>query len=482
VPKSSHSQPNILFFFPDQFRADMCSPYSDRFLSTPHLDAFASQGIVFDNAIATCPVCTPWRGMLMTGRYPTHSGVLFNFVDMSPQQNPNCLGDVFKRAGYATGYIGKWHLSAGGLKGNGLHEREEEAFQKRIADTGGNAEFTRPGPDRFGFDHWQSYNFHGSYNDYWWYEDQPIKQHASGFETDVQIDQAIQFMERQAGNENPFFLAVAPHPPHPPFDPASLPPGYLDRVPESIAWPPNVPSENPRDTLDMRGYLAMAQHIDDAFGRLLRFLDESGLAENTLVVFTSDHGEMHGSHGRLNKMVPYREAIHIPLIVRQPGTIPAGERSSALFGPMDFLPTLCAAAGLEAPAECEGRSLLPAMHGGDNEDDETALLLMNYTSHWDFLQTQTHWPEWRGVYSKHYTYVRWLDGREELFDNQQDPYQLHDLSNAPEATTTLEQYRQRLAALLEEAHDDFRPGTEYASWFNRDRELLQTALGPVSES
>lgn len=480
MSNSESRRPNILFFFPDQFRADMSSVYDDRFLKTPHLERFAQQGTVFDNSVATCPVCTPWRGMLMTGRYPTHSGVLLNFTEAHPGQNPNCIANVFKRAGYATGYIGKWHLSAGQLKGNDLCEPDVHAMERYVAESNGAAEFSPPGPGRLGFDHWQSYNFHCEFNDYYWFEDEPVQQHAEGFETDIQVDQAIAYMQGKSEKDEPFMLMVSPHPPHPRFEKKYCPDGYFERVGETTDWGPNVPEDNPRDPVEMQCYKAMALQADDAFGRLMAFLDESGLSDNTIVIFTSDHGEMHGSHGRLNKMVPYREAVQVPLIVRWPGHVAAGVRKNTVFGPMDFMPTLCGMAGIEPPEECEGADLGETLLDG-NAEVPRELLTMNYSSHWDFFQSQTQWPEWRGVHSGRYTYARWIDGHEELYDNDRDRYQMTNLVDDPEAEEVLAAHRARLAELLEEADDSFPPGTAYAEWFNSDRVLLRTSLGPVPE-
>ncbi len=107
------------------------------------------------------------------------------------------------------------------------------------------------------------------------------------------------------------------------------------------------------------------------------------------------------------------------------------------------------------------------------------LLIMNYTSNWDFLQTGTDWPEWRGVFTGRHTYVKWLTGEEELYDNGLDPYQMHNIVHDQDAFLTLQDMRERLRVLLRQADDDFRPGDEYGSWFNKDRTLKRTALGPV---
>jgi len=470
-----------LFFFADQLRRDMLGVNGGHYVETPHIDAFAARGTNCVNAIANCPVCTPYRGMLMTGRYATHSGVLVNFVETSPVQNPNCLANVFARAGYDTGFIGKWHLDVGMLKGNGLTAPDREAHERLIAETGDNAEYTPPGPKRLGFKHWQAFNFHAAFNEYWYYEDEPIKLEVNGFETDVEVDQAIEFMENRRPSSAPFFLTVAPHPPHPPFDRKHVPENYLERISEDIPWAPNVPVDNPRKVLEMRCYLAMVKHLDDAFGRLIEYMDRTHLLENTIVVFTSDHGEMHGSHGRLNKMVPYAESLDVPLIYAWPDHIAAGARHDSVFSAHDHFATLCGLCGLDIPQECDGTDRSGGLLGQSASGPEAALI-MNYTSDWNFFQTMTKWPEWRGVRTQRFTYFRWISGEEELYDNSSDPYQMTDLVDDPGSAETLERLRGQLRELLAQAHDEFPPGTAYAEWFNRDRQPLRTGLGPVPQA
>jgi arylsulfatase A-like enzyme len=473
----TRAKPNVLFVFDDQLRQDACGVYGGRNITTPNIDRLASQGVVFTNSVSSCPLCTPYRGMVQTGRYPTHSGILFNFVEANHAQNPNCLADVFAAAGYETGFIGKWHLSSGWRREEGLYQPNGDAvsaYQQKNPET----EYTAPGAGRLGYARWQSFNFHADYNNYWFYEDEPQRIYSGRYETDTQTDQAIALMEKCRLAGRPFCVNVAPHPPHPSYDPGHVPPGYLDQIPETIWWSPNVPEAGRPSDSDMRCYLAMVKNVDDNLGRLLDYLEASGLAESTIVVFSSDHGDMFGSHGRWNKMVPYAEAINIPLVMRWPGRISAGLRLDTPQLPVDHLPTLCGLAGLPIPREVDGADLSSVVlgKGGDSRDE---ILIGSYTSNWDFLQTGTDWPEWRGVKSRQYTYCRWLTGQEELYDNVEDPYQMNNLAAGDGVPAAHERLRSRLAELLAAAHDDFRPGTGYGEWYDDRRNLVRTALGPV---
>jgi arylsulfatase A-like enzyme len=484
--RPSAAKPNVVIVFDDQLRADMCGVYGGKNITTPNIDRLAQQGVLFNNALSTCPLCTPFRGMLQTGRYPTHTGVVLNWVEVNPRLRG--VAGIFDDAGYRTGFIGKWHLAAGRDKRAGLHfataeDRQRSAEgQAAYVKENPEPEYVPPGPARLGFQFWQAYNFHAAFQRAFYYEDTPQRLFMPKYETDAEIDMAITFMRKQKEAGQPFMLMVAPHPPHPPWTPKSVPAGYLEKVPKDLVWPPNVPADDPhrQKPLPARCYYAMAKNFDDNFGRLLDFLDQSGLADNTIVVLTADHGEMLGSHGRANKMMPYREAVRIPCIVRWPGHVEGGQRLEVLQTPMDHLPTLCALAGLKAPADCDGLDLSPALLGrGAIERD--AVLMANYTSHWDYCDSGTNWPEWRAVKTPQYTYAKWLTGKEELYDDQADPYQMKDIAGNDEAKPVLEKLRTRLTKLLADAHDEFLPGTAYADWYDAERNLVKTGLGPVQK-
>jgi arylsulfatase A-like enzyme len=470
---ATRPKPNVLFVFPDQLRADMCSAYGGRNIATPNIDRLAREGVLFTNSVSTCPLCTPYRGMLQTGRYPTHSGILINFVEASHAQNPHCLADVFAAAGYETGYIGKWHLAAG------VNKQQPVSPDHTFCSQTGNPDldFVPPGPRRLGYRHWQAYNFHYAYHDYWYYDDEPEIRYSGRYETEVETDQAIAFMEKHRQSGQPFLLTVASHPPHPPFTSWYTPDGYLDRAPQQLWWSPNVSEDNRHDD-ELRCYLAMIQNVDDNLGRLLAYLDWSGLADNTIMVFTSDHGEMLGSHGRVQKMVPYAEAINVPLVMRWPRAIAPGIRVDALQTPMDHLPTLSGLAGLSIPGEVDGADLSAVVTGRDT-DARDGVLIGHYSSGELWFETGTSWPEWRGVRTKQHTYVRWLTGAEELYDNLADPYQMTNLAGNGAKSYALARLRSQLRLLLAAAHDDFRPGTDFADWYDDCRNLVRTALGPV---
>ncbi len=473
--------PNVLFIFDDQLRADACSVYGGVNIATPNIDKLAYQGVRFTNAWSTYPLCTPYRGMLQTGRYPTHSGIFCNWTETNTKLNRRSLAHAFAGAGYQTGFIGKWHLAAGARKFEDLYvDPYNGDYAKRAADGDPfpNPEFVPPGPARLGYQHWEAYNFHVSFNNYWFYRDEPEKIFSDKYETDTETDQAIAYMDKHKGDSQPFFLMVAPHPPHNPFRASHNPPGYLEQIPEEPHYSPNVPEDHPRrtDPFEYRCYLAMCKNVDDNVGRILDYLDTSGLTDDTIVVFTSDHGDQHGSHNRINKMAPYNESVNVPLIVRWPGRVPAGSIREDSYTGLDHFPTLCALAGVSAPDDLDGVDMSNAVLGGGVVDRPPALM-MNYSSHWDYFQTQTLWPEWRAARDPRYSYVRWLSGEEELYDNSADPYQMRNL--AKDDLPRMNAMREQMRGLLADAHDEFLPGTAYAEWFDSQRNLVRNALGPA---
>jgi arylsulfatase A-like enzyme len=468
----------------DQLRADAVGYAGGRNVPTPNIDRLAGQGMVFENALATCPLCTPYRGQLITGRHPTQTGIVQNFIEVNPRERS--IAREFGRAGYRTGFIGKWHLAAGWRKRSGKH-LATEADRARVLEAERayreeNPEecYVPPGPGRLGFEFWAAYNFHCDFHNAHYYGDSPERKHFPGYETDGETDVAITFMEscRQLGE--PFFLVIAPHPPHPPWRLEDAPEGCIDRVAEEIRWPANVPEGYWADDAAARVYYSMVANVDDNVGRLMEYLDRTGQSEDTAFVFTSDHGDMMGSHGRMNKMVPYAEAVRVPLVIRQPGTVPGG-RTDLLQGPLDHMPTLLSMAGLPVPDTCMGADLSGHIVSGESVD-RSALLLASYTSHWDFFDSGTEWPEWRGLKTPTHTYCRWLEGgREELYHDLDDPCQLEDLAAGNRDAPLLTDLRRRLDDSLHEARDEFLPGTAYADWYDDERNLVRTGEGEPAD-
>ena len=481
-------RPNIVIFFPDQVPAHELSAFGGQNIATPNMDRVVAEGVSFTNGLSTCPLCAPYRGMLLSGLYPTHNGMLINWLESNPG-DPS-LARTLSAAGYSTAYVGKWHLNAGKMKRDGLFMSQQVRQLEAAGDYSHRPEvendyvrqhpepeFVPAGPARRGFQHWAAFNFHTEYRHAFFYRDTPERLFMPTYEPDSEVAMAIEFMRRSSSTGEPFFVVISPHPPHQPWTAQSVPDEWVTRVRRALILRPNVPTDGPLGAGDPRYYYAMLGAVDAAFGKLLFFLDSAGLAKDTLVILTSDHGEMMGSHGKWEKMSPYEEALRVPLIFRWPGQLPAGVKSDVLFTPMDHHPTVAALANAEAPAGMDGRDLSAAVRGSSTAAAREAALIANYSSHWDYFHSEWPWPEWRGVRTRRHTYVKWLSGKEELFDNIADPYQMRN--SAATDTSTLGHLRDLLTTLLAEAHDEFMSGPAYAGWYDSERNIVRTGRGLV---
>ena len=482
--QAQKSRPNVLFFFDDQHRTDAVSCYGGINIQTPNIDRLAREGIRFTNGRSTSPLCTPYRGMLMTGKYPTHTGLLVNFVN--PHREERGIADAFRAAGYHTGFLGKWHLSSGFI----THQSMISGAVREGVATLIEPEYVPPGRGRLGFDEWAAFNFHMDFKQGFYYRDHPKKEYYPDYEADWIVDESIRFLKKHKDSDNPFFLMVAPHYPHPAWrGERDVSKRSLQQISEQIQLPPNcrqsfpMKLDSPGGTLELkldqvRTYYAMCQNIDENLGRLLDYLDQAGLSENTLLVFTSDHGEQLGSHGRKSKMVPFEDSINVPLILRWPNRIQASMVSDALYTPMDHLPTLCSLAGVDVPTEIDGIDLSPEiLKQGKVQRD--AVLIAHYVSAANYCRSHQDAMQWRGCRTKQYTYVKYISGRELLFDNHADPYQMTNLINGSVPKQLLKTMRDHLKKLLIESHDNMHPGTYYADWYDETRTVIRTGKGQL---
>ena len=429
------TQPNLLFVFADQMRGMDMGCAGNPQVRTPHLDRLAAQGTRFAHAYANCAVCTPSRGTILTGRYPHAHGAIANDVPMATGQDT--IAHVLGRAGYRTGYIGKWHLD--GVPRN---------------------RFTPPGPRRQGFDDfWAVWNCaHAYLHGKLFLEDGEHPLELDDYEPIGQTNLALDFLA--ADDDRPFCLYLSWGPPHAPYDQvpdrykalydADTAQGGLDLRPNVRSDPP--PGFNPlRGGLDRQaiaGYYAHITAIDEQLGRLLDALDTHGLADNTIVVFTSDHGDMLWSQGMQKKEQPWEEAVNIPMLVRWPGRVPAARQCDALVSTADFVPTLLAMAAQPAPDTVQGADLSPIVLGADEQGPSSVFLTAPIIVDQGERQGVR---EWRGVRTATHTYAQWFDGNGwVLYDNEADPYQMNNLIDSPEHAP--------LRAMLE---------AELQKWLNR---------------
>lgn len=432
-------RPNILFVIADQWRAQAFGFAGDPNVKTPHLDAFERQAVHFTQAVAGMPVCSPTRASLLTGQWPQTHGVFINDVPL--RENAATLPKTLKAAGYDTGCIGKWHLDGHGSR---------SAFIPRER--------------RQGFDYWKVLECTHSYNDSHYYADGPEKLKWDGYDAFAQMRDAQNYLRARAGTAKPFLLWLAWGPPHNPYETA--PANYRAMYsPTNIQLHPNVP-ENARAQarIDLAGYYAHCSALDDAFGDLLRTLDETGLAANTIVVFTSDHGDMLSSQNQQRKQRPWEESARVPMLMRLPQSLGIKpQRLAAAINSEDVMPTLLSAVNVPIPKSVEGLDFMPAMRGGADPSGGAAVI--RCISPFGEFMRKNGGREYRAVRTAEHTFARRLDGPWLLYDNKADPFQTNNLAGVPafsELQTSLELL---LAAKLKAQHDDFRPGPEYiAKW------------------
>ncbi len=415
APKAAPSRPNVLYLFSDQHRAASMpgEPYSQ--VIAPNLDAFRRQNVSMDACISNYPLCSPHRAILMSGQYPAETGVE-SLGPALPTETVS-LGETFRSNGYHTGYVGKWHLAGNGERG-----------------------FIPKGPRRFGFEDWHVWDVTNNHYHAWTYDqDTGQKIQPEGYQPTLMTDEAIEFLHKQPADK-PWLLIVSWNPPHPPFDPPEK-----DQEPyplETLKSRPNVklaqpgidlgPHRKPLSSTDalrqaQRGYYGGITAIDLEFARILKTLEETGQAENTIVIYTSDHGEMMGSHGHMAKQMPHEESCRVPFFIRTPGANPKSHSSKVLFSSIDIYPSLCGLAGIAVPSHCRGRDLSPALRGGSTTSPEYAFL----TNERKPNSPEQFTPTYRGLRTATHTYAVMESGRWCLYDNVADPFQEKNLIKDP---------------------------------------------------
>ena len=464
-------QPNVLFIMADQWRVPGFSYRGEDPVKTPVLDALAKQSMVFNRAYCCSAVCVPSRGGIMTGKYPQTSGIVGR---SAIKPNETSIAKGFRAGGYTTGYIGKWHLAGP---------------QPRKPVT---PEF------RGGFEYWMGNNC--SHDNFQMHHTDTEGKDVTrrGYVPDMETDYAIDYIK--ANKAKPFLLVVSWAPPHPGTLPP--PPGFTgDQVVDGengfYAAPkeftdlykdvkvtrPNV-KEIKATGHDARvmsvpgvpppaGYFGAMASLDRNVDKLLKALEAEGLSKNTIVVFTSDHGEMMMSQGLFGKKVWWEESVAVPFMVRWPGKVPAGKCDELFNGP-DIAPTLLSLAGLKPQPAMEGKDFSAAARGkamvGGHEEV--------FTSMFDERQFEASIDGWRGVRTKKYSYAV-VGGKGEskaaggkrgggvpampraegpvvryLFDMDADPYQMHPL-DASSANPVAEQLRLKLKGWLVAHKDPF---------------------------
>jgi arylsulfatase A-like enzyme len=434
VEHGSLRPPNILLVLADQWRAETFGYAGNKDVRTPNLDRLQREGVQFVNAVSGMPVCCPMRASLLSGQRPLTHGVFLNDVPLNPEAVT--IAKVLRAAGYDTGYIGKWHLNGDGRSAFIPRERRQ------------------------GFEYWKALECTHDYNHSAYYADGPEKLYWEGYDAIAQTRDAQQYLREHAQAQKPFFLVLAWGPPHDPY--FTAPEKYRGLYePTKLNVRPNVPEagrDNARKTL--AGYYAHCTALDDCFGELRRTLQDAGLEDNTLLVFTSDHGDLLGSHGAYKKQRPYDEAIRVPLLLRWPKGLGAkARRLDAPINSEDLMPTLLGLCSVPIPPSVEGLDYSSYIRGGKSPGDgATVICCVSPFGEW---VRRNGGKEYRGVRTTRYTYVRDLSGPWLLYDNKADPYQTNNLVGLPKQAKLQGKLDALLARKLRDQHDAFLPGDAY---------------------
>ena len=440
-------KPNVLWIFGDQMRAHAMSACGDPNLHTPNLDRLAGEGAHFTHAISGTPWCTPFRGCLLTGKYPHRSGVPAGGYRLPG--GTETIAHVFGAQGYRTCYIGKWHLD-GKRQESDLPSTDCRARERYIP------------PER-----------RGGFADWWAYENnnRPFECHVHTgagaaarsfrlpeYETDSLTDLLLDWMQEQTTRrgEQPFFAVLSVQPPHSPF--VAPPEDMARHDPAQIVFRPNVP---PVDRIrnhaaqELAGYYAAIERLDANIGRIRAALEDLGIAERTYLFFFSDHGDMLGSHGLYRKSSPWEESIRIPFLI---GGAELAEREAQRhhypLNHVDIAPTTLGLCGIDKPAWMEGYDYAPIIRGERPRDapPDSAYISMcipsavSYAVDRPFRGIVTR-DGWKYCVLEHQP---WL-----LFNLNEDPYELINLAHTRAFHPRREQLHERLVRWVGETADRF---------------------------
>jgi len=405
--ESQARRPNIVFVFADQMRAHAMGCMGNKQVITPNLDKLASQGLLVTNGISAQPVCSPYRAHIMTGRYGHSTGVIHN--DIRLPDSETVISELIRKHGYATGYIGKWHLS---------HNRNNPVDAK----------------SRRGWDFWAVRNCsHQHLKPEYWLNDSKESIKVDGWEPDVQTDLAVEFIKKN--KQDPFCLFLSFGPPHNPY---KAPEKYVEMYDgKELTARPNVPGGK---TDNLKQYYAMTTSLDSCMGRISEALNKAGVSEDTIVVFTSDHGDMLASQGHRLKQRPWEESINIPFIVRYPRKIKKGQRRDWIVSSVDVMPTLLGLCDISIPSQVQGMDYSATFLGKSNKQRDAAFL---------FNVHRGGGPntDWRGIRTKQWTYAYHFSGDWVMYDLKNDPYQLKNLIDDPKYAAKKKQLKAQLESM-----------------------------------
>lgn len=470
----SSNRPNIVYVFPDQMRNHAMQFWGENGfrehvnfrpdpVHTPVLNGFARQSVVFSLAHSNCPLSSPHRGMMLTGMYPDGSGVPLNCNSTRPISNLRAeaiaISDVFAANGYDCAYIGKLHVdfpTPNNPQNPGTYVEEKRPVWDAYT----------PPERRHGFRYWYSYGTFDVHKEPHYWDTQGHRHEIREWSPKHEADKAIEFINTERDMSKPFFMVVSMNPPHSPYyslddvmeEDYNL---YKDIPLHQLLIRPNVRPELAKKQKSAPYYFASVTGVDREFGRILDALQKAGLNKNTIVVFTSDHGETMGSHLEDPKNSPYTESMNVPFLIRYPAKLKP-HVTPLLLGTPDIMPTLLAMAGLkkQIPAAVQGNDLSAfiAQNKSLRKSPKGILYIRNVDGTKDENGlVQSYFPIARGIKTQQHTLAITLDRQKRvkevlLFDDKNDPYQMQSLSVSSNKKL-MQQLLKQMQALLVQAND-----------------------------
>ena len=446
-------QPNVIYVFPDQYRNHAMGFWGQEGfrehvnfrndpVHTPRLNDFARESVVLTSMQSNCPLSSPHRGILLTGMYPNKSGVPLNCNSNRPisslREDVECVSDVFSKAGYDCAYFGKLHADCPTPNDpNNPGNYVEEQVPAWDAYT--------PKERRHGFNYWYSYGTFDVHKDPHYWDTEGHRHDPKEWSPLHEAKMVVSYLKNERNvrdTQKPFFIMVGMNPPHSPYrslddcmeEDFNL---YKDIPLDSLLVRPNADSKMEK-AASTPYYFASVTGVDRAFGQILDALKELGLDKNTIVIFSSDHGETMCSQGTDDpKNSPYAESMNVPFLVRYPGKLTPRVDNLMMSSP-DIMPTLLGLAGLadSIPATVQGRNYAPLFFDekADIVRPTGALYIQNMDGEKDADgKVRTYFPSARGFKSAKYTLALYIDRKDHkltkslLFDDENDPYQLNNL-------------------------------------------------------
>ena len=433
-------KPNIIYIIADQWRAQATGYSGDKNVITPNLDRLAGKSMNLKNAVSGMPVCTPHRASLLTGQYPLTTGVFMN--DVMLDTSKTTIAKVLARNGYNTAFIGKWHIDGHGRKSYIPESRHQ------------------------GFQYWKALECTHDYNKSQYYEgNSDTKLMWEGYDAIAETEDGCNYIRKHSKLGKPFFLLISLAPPHDPYQtaPEKYRAMYDDK---DFTINENVP-EQFREKLrkDLKGYYSHITALDECVGRIWKAVKDAGIEDNSIIVFTADHGDLLGAHGSWNKQQPYEESIRVPFLLHYPSALgKSGKTSSVLLNTPDIMPTLLGFSKIPVPATVQGKDLSQVILGKAKDNvEETLISCVQPFGQWT---RKNGGKEYRGIVTKQYTYVRDLKGPWLLFDNTKDPFQLNNLVSESGFSGVQQDLDTRLKNVLRKRNDEFKPGMDYVKKWN----------------